>query len=219
MSTQAEARRSTGPVAAPQRVTSRRAGRSVIAAAVVLMVLSGLAVVYLLAAARGGGSYLAVARPVAMGQRIAAEDLVVVRGSLDAAVRPVDADERDRIVGRYAQAPLLAGQLLTAGTPFVESFPGAGKRMVSVPLKAEHAPAQPLQPAAGVQLVEVPVAGAGRDTEAPPRTYPGTVVAVRALEFGGGTTVDVIVEAGEAPRIATAAAASRIALVVNGGDR
>ncbi|GGK36834.1 hypothetical protein GCM10010124_31900 [Pilimelia terevasa] len=212
--------RAAGLVAAPRKVAGRRAGRSVIAAAVVAMVLSGLAVAYLLTVVRGGGSYLAVARPVAMGQRIAEPDLVVVRGSVDAAVRPVDADQKDSITGRYAQLPLLAGQLVTADTPLVDTFPGAGKRMVSVPLKAEHAPAQPLYPAAGVQLVEVPAANTGPAGEdGQPRTFTGTVVAVRALEFGGGTTVDVIVEASEAPRIATAAAANRIALVVNGGDR
>ncbi|GGK31524.1 hypothetical protein GCM10010124_25410 [Pilimelia terevasa] len=220
MSTHTEPTR-RGAVAAPKGVSGRRVSRPMVAVLVAMSIASALLVALVVTRAHGGSQYLVAAKPIGFGQKVTAEDLVMVRGSLAEAARPLPADQRDKVVGRYAQVPLLQGQVLTAGDAFVDVFPESGKRMVSVALKAELAPAQPLRPGANVQLVEVPAGtpGGGRDGGDRPQVdmVPGTVVAVRSLDFGGGTTVDVIVGSDEAGRIAAAAAGNRIALVLDGG--
>ena len=159
-----------------------------------------------------------MARPVAFGQEITAADLTTVRLSPGSALRPVPASEQDSVVGSVAARPLEPGDLLTPGAMSADPVVGAGKKIVSVPLKAGQAPARPLAPMMKVQLVELP-ADAGQGQPGPRPALPtaeGVVLSVKELEYGAGVVVDVIVEASAAVNLAAAAAAGKVALVVNG---
>lgn len=212
-----------GPVAAPTRVRRRRVGRRAVALSVVLVVLSGLAVALLVAYAQGGQLYLAVARPVAYGAQIEADDLVVVRLNPDSALAPVRESDRASVVGKYAAVPLVPGSLVTRGHLAEEAIPGPGRQVVSVSLRAEQAPAHPLQAGAAVLLVRTPEGGsvpsgtAANQPALAPTSVPGTVRAVRELDYGAGVVVDVVVAESDGPMLAAAASSGRVAVVVTAG--
>ena len=208
-----------GPVAAPTRVGVRRTRPGQLVLAVALVVVCGLATVALVSYGRGGHRYLAVARPVAYGARITAADLTTVRISTDPALAPVLADDESTVVGQYATVSLVAGTLLTRGQLAAQAVPGPGHQVVSVSLKPQQAPAQPLLP--GVPVLLVPTADngvlSGNQPAADPAPVAGVVRAVRILDSASGVVVDVIVDAADGPRIATAATGGRVAIVVTAG--
>jgi hypothetical protein len=204
--------------AAPSRIAGRRAGRAAIAVAVLLVIASAVAVAGLVAFAGGGASYLAVARPVAFGAPIAGADLTTVRMSPGSVLRPIPESQRERVIGSVAARPLEPGDLLTRAAISTEPVAGAGKKVVSVPLKAELAPARRLAPMTKVHLVELPD---GTSTSQPGTrpvlpTADGVVLSVKDLEYSAGIVVDVIVNQAAAVNLAAAAAAGKVAVVVNG---
>lgn len=207
------------PASAPGRVRGQRRNPVALGLAVALAVVSGLAVAGLVVAGRGGHLYLAVARPVAYGAQIHAEDLATVRVATDAALAPVPASQKASIVGRYATMPLAAGTLLGASQVSAQAVPGPGRQVVSVALKADQAPARPLTPGATVLLVRTPdpsgLSGGGQAVA--PTPVAGTVAASRQLDASGGVVVDVVVAEGDGPAIATSAAAGHVAIVVTAG--
>jgi hypothetical protein len=92
---------------------------------------------------------------------------------------------------------------------------------VSVSLKAEQAPAHPLQAGAPVLLVRTPDGSSISSANQPalaPLSVPGTVRAVRELEYGAGVVVDVVVAASDGPMLAAAAAGGHVAIVVTAGS-
>jgi hypothetical protein len=208
---------------APARLESRRFGRAAIAVAGLLVIVSAVAVCGLVLYARGGTAYLAVARPVAFGQPITAADLTTVRLAPGSVLTPIPASEQNTVVGSAAARPLEPGDLLTRAAVASGPVIAAGKRVVAVPLKAGQAPARPLAPMTKVQLVELPAdtggpaqqPGSGRQPALP--TAEGVVLSVKELDYGAGVVADVIVDQAAAVNLAAAAAAGRVALVVNGG--
>jgi hypothetical protein len=171
--------------------------------------------------ARGGTAYLAVARPVAFGQPITAADLTTVRLAPGSVLVPIPASEQDTVVGSAAARPLEPGDLLTRAAIASGPLVGAGKKLVTVPLKAGQAPARPLAPMSKVQLVELP-SDTGGAVQQPGGARPvlptadGVVLSVKELDYGAGIVVDVIVDQSAAVNLAAAAAAGKVALVVNG---
>src|SRR6059058_4486663 len=77
-------------------------------------------------------SVLAVAQPVAAGQRIEAADLTQVSAADDPSLGLIPAAQASAVVGRTAVVPLLPGTLLTQSLIGDAAFPPSGKVVASV---------------------------------------------------------------------------------------
>jgi flagella basal body P-ring formation protein FlgA len=206
------------PAPAPKKINGRKTGKMwtmLAAASVALMVL---VVAGLVVAARGGQVYLGLARPVAFGTKVEAADLVEIRVSAGSGLTPILASDKDSVIGQYAAMPLTAGTLLTKANLSPTAIP-EGKQLITVSQKAERAPAQPLTPGAPVMVVRTPNSGSmtGSDATAPMAPVAGIVRTVRALEYGAGFSVDVLVPEADGATVAQAAAKGEVTLVGTAG--
>lgn len=155
---------------------------------------------------------LVVARPVAAGQVIAAEDLRVANVALSSGADSVPAGKRNQIVGKPAAVGLLPGGVLSPAQVGAASGLGAGEAIVGVPLKAGQAPSG-LRTGTRVQVVDT----GGTAAESAP-----TVVSARAVVAdiepsatgSGVTVVSLRVPGADAVAVAAAGAAGRVSLVV-----
>jgi hypothetical protein len=162
---------------------------------------------------------LAVRRPVAAGQVIAAEDLRQVRVSTADGITPVPVSRSDTVVGKTASVALVPGTLITREHVGAPSSLQAGQAIVGVALKAGQAPAV-MPPGTRVQIVTT-AKGANGDQARPIILSNAAVVAPSAATNGAQpkpssantTVVSLIVPANEAPAVATAAAEGQVSLV------
>jgi hypothetical protein len=216
-------------VAAPAGPRERRVRFGHLALAVALVVVGALGTATLVVAVSARGEYLALARDVEYGARIAPEDLAVIRIGNPPGLRAWPAREIGRAVGNYATMPLAAGTLLTGAHVTDQRFPAAGQVRLGVTLASDRLPAQRLRPGNLVLLVDTGDPGGG-DPGSPGgpahRTWQGTVL--RVVDGGSGsilsgsqsrdTTIDIIVTGEEAPTIAALAADDRLSVAVLPGQ-
>ncbi|GHG04248.1 SAF domain-containing protein [Streptomyces filamentosus] len=162
---------------------------------------------------------LAVARPVQAGDVIKDADLIEAQVQLDAALKPVLAAERDKVVGKRAAVALTPGSLLTQGQATSRTLVKAGERLVGIGLKASQMPATRLSPGDKVLVVATPAEGqiAGEDGKRPAPVE----IAARIVKVGekqattGDTVVDVAVPSQFGAVLAAQAATGDVALVVD----
>ena len=194
----------------------RRRRRPAVVVLAVLLVGLGALVNAAALGQRGRVGVLAVARPVSVGQQITDADLRVVQLSPDAGLSPVPADQQASVVGRYAAVGLQPGTLLTATAVIDHRAPAAGQALLAVAAKSGLVPARGLT--AGDQVLLVPVAGDQAGSQTPGSAAPSPVQAVVAdvgqPDPNAMWTVDVAVEAADAPGLADAAAAGRLAILL-----
>jgi SAF domain len=189
-----------------------------------LVVLAGLAAAALVGAAGNRVPVLAVARPVHVGQVLAAADLLVARVAADEALRPVPAADRDKVVGKVAAVELRSGSLLTADAVTGTPVPGRGEQVVGVAVRAGQWPARGLSPGDHVLVVATP----GDSTSAGPVAAGGAgvvggPVSARVAEVGpvgadGAVTVDLAVDERLGARVAEWGSTGRVALVLTPAD-
>jgi hypothetical protein len=158
-------------------------------------------------------SVLAVARAVAFGQVITADDLTRAEVSHDPAVATVPSSDLGQIVGRVAVTNLTPGSLLTRAAASDVAPPTQGQVLVAIAVPASRMPAGSLQPGDRVLVVNTPAAGADPPT-LPPTTIAATVVRLGAPDINGLTVVDVTVATADGPALAARSATGRIALVL-----
>ena len=210
------------PPSAPGRLPGARSDRRPALAALAVLLVLGGALVSGLVAYRSGqrADYLVVARDVAPGQRLTAEDLGVARIA-GTGVRAVPAAERATVVGSFATAKVFAGTLLTRDmvTPR-EEFPRSAA-VVGVAVDAAQAPAGGVQVGDVVRVLLVPTRG--DSTAAPTTLVPAarvrSVSGGRGAEPGSGpasaaTVVSVVIPADSSSRVAAASAQRQVALVL-----
>lgn len=190
-----------------------------------------------LIAAGGGGGFLAwqatgertpvlaIAREVPAGDVIKDSDLVEASVSLDPALKPFRASQRDEVVGKRAGVALVPGALLSRGQVTTRTLVKPGERLVGIGLKATQMPATRLSPGDRVLVVYAPSDGAPADTGATKDGPAPTSVSARVVRVGpreqtsNEQVVDVAVRAQSGPVLATRAATGDVALVVDGpGD-
>lgn len=214
-----------------QTVPAPRAGRGPWRAArrrrrLPFMALGGLLVIvcvlgYAYGAVRLGDrvQVLAVGRPVAAGQMLTAADLKQVSAAQDPGVQLIPAAQAEQVVGRTAVVPLLPGTLLTPSLVGEATFPPPGKVAASLALKPGQYP-QGLANGARV-AVYVSVAGPGGNGQPAPASSSGSSSAgssaparLAAVVLGvdlagdgqGGTVITLLLDASDAPKLATAPA-------------
>lgn len=204
-----------GVPAAPLRSAAapRRRRPTLLALGVALVALGALVVVYVVGQVGDRQQVLAVARNVAVGQVVAADDLVVAGVANDPDLRPVPASALGEMVGKVAAVDLRAGSLLTLDSVTDRAMPSGQEQLVPLPLKSGQLPARGLQAGERVLVVQTP-ADSGSSTEPTGTPIPATVVDVGAPDENGVTTVDVVVDSPNGPLVATRAGTGRVAVVV-----
>lgn len=162
---------------------------------------------------------LVVAEDVARGATIEADDVTVVRMSVDPALTPVAAGEQSRIVGTRAAVDLWSGTLLTAAAIAESTVPVTGESLVGVSLTSAQMPSEQLYAGDVVRLVLTPDTAGARGTVEPLDTIDAVVVGVRGVAETGSTVVDVTVPEDQAAELAAVASLGGVALVLDSREK
>lgn len=194
----------------------RQRSTGLVILAALFVVGSGLAVAAWGMASGSKQTVLAVGSPIAKGQVIERDDLVSrsVAGVDDA----YTTDEVAAVVGQAAAVDLVDRQILTRPMLTRHLLPGDGEAMVGLSLAPERVPAEGLEPGDRVDVIATPPGDGQADAktlDAPP------VLAKAALVFGvagdaagGGTQlVTLVVDEGDAARVASYSTAARVAII------
>ncbi len=201
-------------VAPPRVVRQRRVRPGLLGLAVLLIALGGLGAAFAVTSVRSTGSYLAVARPVDVGEQLTTNDLVTVRVSGGRELRPVPASRLKEVLGLRAAVRLTPGTLLTRGQLTEAPLLGPGQQQIALGLKPSQVPARTLHPGDKVLLVSTPdrqadgTAGTSGGTR-----FEGTVIDSSAPE-NDDVVVYVALTVRDVPAVVALAADDRIALVL-----
>ena len=211
----APAARDTSSVA-PTRVvpTGHRArSRDLTRLLIAVGLVAGCGLVAAAAVTRSGNrsSVLVVVRPVAAGHVIGASDLAEEKVGAEGRARLVGAGARAAVIGQRATVDLVPGSLLAPGQYGNAPRLTPGLVAVGAILKPGQYPLA-LERGAAVQVVTLPVADDAPSTTSPP--VQAIVVDLADPSDSGQRSATLGVPAADAPRIATAGAAGRVALVV-----
>ena len=162
-------------------------------------------------------SVLAIGHPVAKGQVVERGDLV--SRSVAGVSEAIPVEDVDTVVGKTAAVDLVAGQILTPAMVAAAPVPGEGQSVVGLALDPTRVPSAGLEPGDQVDVIAVP-AGAGvaksdGDAEAPGvLAAAAEVYAVRGESTAGGLLLlTVVVDAGDAAKIAAYSTQNRVAVV------
>jgi hypothetical protein len=122
------------------------------------------------------------------------------------------------LVGKRAAFDLIEGSAVLWAAVADETIPAKGRAIVGLRLEPGRAPGNVLLPSSRVRLIALPAAADGSSAD----QLTGSIFAGRVIDQapaadGTSILVNVDVEAGAAPTIATLAAHNRIALVRDAG--
>lgn len=202
----------------PPRLPGRRNPRW-IALGIVAICLGGLLSYAVYARVSTETRVLALTATVYRGEVVEAGDLTTVVLHGEPPGPTVAAADQATVVGKRAAFDLPTGSLVAPGSLAESALPDAGRSVVGLRLATGRAPASLLVPAAPVRVVALPAAGgAGTRDSLVGKTYAGRVVGSTPGADGTSTVVDLEVDAGQAPTIASLAAQDRIALVRDAGS-
>lgn len=158
---------------------------------------------------------LAVARPIAAGHAITAEDLRIVGVVPDPSTPLVRATDASTVIGRSTAIPLAEGTLLTESQLGPSAWPASGQAVVAVALKPGRVPIG-LAPGSHVRVVSVAKEGDAAAPSAGAVSVAASVVGVTAGVDGSGTSVvSLLLSQEDATKVA--GAGSELALVLVAG--
>ncbi|MDN3028619.1 SAF domain-containing protein [Streptomyces sp. S.PB5] len=193
-----------------------------IALSLALIAAGGTGVAVLLLQVAHRTDVVTVVRDVQVGQVLTEQDLGRASVALDPAVRAVEAEDLDSVVGKRAAVELKPGSLLSPAQVTKDSLVKAGEQLVPIGLKPEQVPATALVPGQKVQLVRVPVQGttaSDSESDAASKSIAGRVVkASQAAPGTGVVVVDVATAAADGPTVAAWVAAGTLRLVLDAPD-
>lgn len=203
----------TFPVADGKRVatTKRRISWPLLRISLIAVVVGVLGFVYLYDAGTKTGPVLAVAQPVAAGHVIRPDDLRVVQAKATSGVDLIPAGELSSVVGQVAAVGLARDSLLARAQLGNRSVLDAGRVAIGVGLKDGQFPVA-LRPGDHVRVLDT--GGTENGGEASELVRDAVVFAMPLPSQGGGVVVPLNVAEADAPKIAAAAAAGRVVLVL-----
>ncbi|WP_089154670.1 SAF domain-containing protein [Micromonospora sp. NBS 11-29] len=202
------------PVAPPKVVRQRRVRPGLLGLAILLIAVGGLGAAFAVTSVRSTGTYLAVARPVQVGQQITADDLVPVRVSGGRELRPVSANRMKDVLGLRAAVRLTPGTLLTSAQLTDAPLLGAGQQQIALGLKPKQVPARKLHPGDKVLLVSTPDSSSSNaGGRAGGTRFEGTVIDA-ATPQNDDVVVYLALAVRDVPAVVALAASDRIALVL-----
>ncbi len=183
-----------------------------------LTVLGGVLGLTVWMTATNSVEVVAVRAPVDRGGVIAAEDLMVVRVSVDPAIQVVPSAQLQSLVGKRAASDLAAGSLVSPAEVTDVVGPATGESIVGIALKLGQLPAEPPRAGDRVRLVLTPAAQGEVTTSQV--AIDAVVQAVTSPAADGQTVVDdLVVPAPRAPEVAALAGTGRVALVLDSRER
>lgn len=194
----------------------RRRPLMALAWASLVLVGAGLGVVVWMGSTTSS-EVVAVRAGVDRGELITAEDLMVVRVSVDPSVQVVPAAQLNGFVGQRAASDLTAGTLLSPSQITADVMPGTGQSVVGIALSPGKLPAEPLRPGDQVRLVQTPPEQG--DVPTSQVTVDAVVQSVTPAADGQTVVVDVVVPSSRAPEVAARAATGRVSLVLDSRER
>lgn len=160
---------------------------------------------------------LVVARPVAAGEVVRAEDLRTARVSSDSGAASIPASDGARVVGRTAAVGLVPGSVLAPSQLGSSSSLQAGQAIVGVALKVGQAPAG-LRAGSRVQVVDTGHSGTGPADQLRPVVLSNSAVVASIARTEGSssgvTLASLTLSEREATSVAAAASAGRVSLVL-----
>jgi hypothetical protein len=159
--------------------------------------------------------FLFVVKEVSAGSVVQAGDLTAAGVAADRQVSAIPASAESEWVGKVARVDLVPGSLLERSELGAGPAIPAGSSDVGLDLKDGTFPAE-LAPGATVEVVSTPAQGAtaGGGTVLVPAA---TVLSMSADPNGSGNLVSVVVPAGDASAVASAAAGDDVSLVMLAG--
>lgn len=195
---------------------SRQRSWGLVVLAALLVLGSGLAVAAWGLRAGDRVSVVAVGVSVAKGQIIQRSDLV--SASVAGMPETIPLADVDSVVGQSAAVDMVPGQVLTPEMLASEPVPAGGESVVGLALDPTRVPATGLEAGDLIDVVAVPAgeaASADADLDAPEvLAAAAPVYAVSGdATAGGQVLVSVVVEAGDAARIAAYSTQNRVAVV------
>lgn len=210
---------SPAPAASKATVRVRQRRRPLLFALMAALVAAGaLLAAFAYTSVNDTHEVLVVANDVARGEVIEADDLRVVRISVDPALTPVSAGARSSVEGSRAAVDLWSGALLTEQAVTDTLVPAEGDSLVGISLTPAQMPSEPLYAGDRVRIVSTP-GDQGEITDQTPVTIEATVVGVSRIEETGETVVDVSVPQEKSADLAARAATGRVALVLDARER
>lgn len=205
-------------ITVPRVVPLRRRSPAKMTAAIALVAAGGVGGAALYMSTGHRVSVLAVAKPVAAGQVITADDLSIADISTDPMLSPITAGSKQNIIGKRAAVALVPGTLLVPGDLSNSPLTTADSQTVGLSLKPGQMPGQKLAPGQKVVIVFTPDQGsASSTTTAAPTTIEATITRVGSADPQGNIVVDVAVPSAQAASLAAQAANGHIALTVSDG--
>jgi len=199
----------------PPRMPGRRNPKW-IALGVVALCLGGLLSYMIYARVASETAVVAAAHTVYRGETIEQGDLTTITlrdGSLPQAIPATSLAD---LVGKRAAFDLIEGSAILWTAVVEDARPAEGRAIVGLKLEPGRAPGNVLLPSSRVRLIALPADGSRADKLAG-SIFVGRVIDQTPAADGTSILVNVDVEAGVAPTIATLAAQDRIALVRDAG--
>jgi hypothetical protein len=204
--------------AAPIRVAGTRVKRVPwIALGVILVVAGALIFGLMLQSAGDRVAIVVAARDISPGEVIVASDLRVVDAAIDGNTSTVRAAERDALIGKTATSRIPAGAVVSREQFAADAGLDPGQVVVGALLGPGGLPVPNMRVGDHVSLIEA------RDTEHSTTTSAplgdATIYMVTPGSQPGTQFVSLIVDDGVAQRVADAASAQRLRLVLRPGER
>lgn len=207
-----ESRRPAPMVPRPPVARSRRRP-AWIAAGLLAICLGALGGVLLFTQVADSRSVVMVAQSVSRGEVIEAADLAVVSVGSVPGVKTVPADRIDSLVGKYAQADLVAGSLLPVGVVGPQNLP-SGQVELGVRLSPGRLPQGELPTGTRVQLVAIIGSGQAAKDGLAGKVFEAVVTSAPVSSSDHQTVLlDVRMDSASAVTVAQLAAADRLVLI------
>lgn len=175
----------------------------------------------ILAAELGGReSVLALARPVAAGQILAAQDLRQVAWAADSEMDVVAASAASTVVGQPLAFSLPKGSLVTRSVLGAPQVPEQGKAIAAVGLKSGQFPPD-LSPGTTVAVLLAPGQGTSASSvaESAPKSWTAVVLGVTGRENEQTTVVSLRMSESDGRALSSAPAGQLSLLAIAGGIR
>lgn len=202
----ATAIRSSSAVGGPPAVPRRRGRSRLLLTGAVLAVLGALGGVVVAGQIGQREPSVAVARHVPFGQQIVDQDLRRVLLPPDTGLALIEWSRLDEVAGRIAATDLLPGQVVTPDAVTTERLPGPGQAIVGVAVDPGRVPVTPLGARDQVLVIDAgETSGSG---------VGAIVLRTGEIDLNGQRTVDLLIAATDAPRVARLAEAGRAVLVL-----
>lgn len=164
-------------------------------------------------------SVLALARPVAVGQTLSAQDLKQVSMAADSGMDLIPASASSTVVGRPVAFSLPAGSLVTRAVLGLPQVPAQGKAIAAVGLKPGQFPPD-LSPGTTVAVLTTPPQGATAGTQGgQTSSWTAVVTGIATRETEQTTVVSLQLSESDARALASAPVGQLSVVAIAGGGR